>query len=146
MLRRDFLEKFIKTVFSGLVFVLFSSLAYLYPSRINKRVPRYIYLMDEFDLPRKGVRKVDMPPAPEGATRSAGRVYLAALEEGAVAFSPVCTHLGCLVSWNNNVKQFLCPCHGGKYDISGKVISGPPPRPLARLPLEIREGKVYVGI
>ena len=146
MLRRDFLRKFIKTVFSGLVLVIISSLAYLYPSRTKKRVPKYVYLMDEFDLPRKGVRKVDMQLAPEGTARTTGRIYLAALEHGVVAFSPVCTHLGCLVSWNNNVRQFLCPCHGGKYDISGNVISGPPPKPLTRLPLEMRAGKVYVGI
>lgn len=145
MQRRDFLGKFIKTVFSGLVVVLVAGLAYFYPSKIKKRTPQYVYLMDEYDLPRKGVRSVEIKRG-ESERPVVGRIYLAALESGPVAFSSVCTHLGCLVSWDNNKKQFLCPCHGGKYDIAGNVIAGPPPKPLTRLPLEIKEGKVYVGI
>ena len=44
--------------------------------------------------------------------------------------SATCTHLGCQVRWDAGSKKFLCPCHGGEYDASGRVIAGPPPRPL----------------
>ena len=47
------------------------------------------------------------------------------------AISSICTHLGCHVHWDPQNKLFQCPCHGGQYDITGKVIGGPPPRPLA---------------
>ncbi|RME66309.1 MAG: hypothetical protein D6778_04940 [Nitrospirae bacterium] len=62
------------------------------------------------------------------------------------ALSPVCTHLGCLVNWNYLKGEFQCPCHGGRYDIKGRVIGGPPPRPLTRLPLKIEGEKVLVGL
>jgi Rieske Fe-S protein len=46
------------------------------------------------------------------------------------AFSATCTHLGCQVHWDLDGRRFLCPCHGGAYDVDGRVIAGPPPRPL----------------
>jgi Rieske Fe-S protein len=47
------------------------------------------------------------------------------------ALSATCTHLGCQVHWDTQARHFRCPCHGGVYDATGKVVSGPPPRPLA---------------
>lgn len=46
------------------------------------------------------------------------------------ALSPVCTHAGCIVAWNNAEKSWDCPCHGGRYDIEGKVLTGPPRKGL----------------
>ena len=43
-----------------------------------------------------------------------------------------CTHLGCTVNWKDEAKAFLCPCHDAKFDATGKVLGGPPPRPLDR--------------
>src|SRR5512143_4226563 len=69
--------------------------------------------------------------------RAKQRVYVipdAASASGLSVLDTTCTHLGCGVSWNAERKAFLCPCHGGTYSVEGKVIGGPPPRPLARLP------------
>ncbi|WP_279164990.1 ubiquinol-cytochrome c reductase iron-sulfur subunit [Thermus scotoductus] len=63
--------------------------------------------------------------------------------EGIVAYSAVCTHLGCIVSqWVADKKAALCPCHGGIYDLArgARVIAGPPPRPVPQLPLKVEEG------
>lgn len=63
--------------------------------------------------------------------------------EGVVAYSAVCTHLGCIVSqWVADKKAALCPCHGGIYDLArgARVIAGPPPRPVPQLPLKVEEG------
>jgi glycine/D-amino acid oxidase-like deaminating enzyme/nitrite reductase/ring-hydroxylating ferredoxin subunit len=47
-------------------------------------------------------------------------------EQGTVhALSPVCTHTGCIVSWNNEEKSWDCPCHGARFDIDGQVLTGP---------------------
>ena len=43
-----------------------------------------------------------------------------------------CTHLGCTVNWKESDNAFLCPCHDAKFDATGKVLGGPPPRPLDR--------------
>jgi Rieske Fe-S protein len=53
-------------------------------------------------------------------------------ENGYVAISTRCAHLGCPVRFVQSAGNFLCPCHGGVYDFEGKVIGGPPVRPLDR--------------
>ena len=62
-----------------------------------------------------------------------------------IALSAVCTHLGCIVQWEKEKQDFLCPCHGGHYAADGTVVSGPPPRPLAKIPIAVAEGKITVG-
>lgn len=47
-----------------------------------------------------------------------------------IALSPLCTHAGCNVSYAPNSKRFICPCHGGSFDMNGKVLGGPPPSSL----------------
>jgi len=46
------------------------------------------------------------------------------------AVAQSCTHQGCSVAYNKSGNDFVCPCHGGTYDINGNVIAGPPPAPL----------------
>ena len=62
-----------------------------------------------------------------------------------LALSAVCTHLGCIVQWEKDQHNFLCPCHGGRFTPEGHVISGPPPQPLARLPVAVANGTITVG-
>ncbi len=60
-----------------------------------------------------------------------------------VVYDPHCTHLGCAYHWVEDVKQFQCPCHDGRFDVDGCVIGGPPPRPLNVYPHEVRDGVLY---
>ncbi len=62
-----------------------------------------------------------------------------------MAYDPRCTHLGCAYSWQEEKSRFFCPCHDGIYDIDGKVIGGPPPRPLDRYEIKVENGKLYIG-
>lgn len=78
-------------------------------------------------------------------TERAAALVVRTGEQQAVAFSPVCTHLGCAVSWSENEKHFLCPCHTSAFDTDGKVLTGPAPRPLDRFDVKIAEGKVLLG-
>ena len=67
-------------------------------------------------------------------------------EQPPVALSAVCTHTGCNVAWKGGEGQFVCPCHGGRYDREGNVVSGPPPRPLQRPPVKTQGGQWYIAI
>ena len=59
-------------------------------------------------------------------------------------FSRTCSHLGCLVRWDENKESFLCPCHGAIFDKTGAVIAGPPPEPLQKLDTKVEAGILYV--
>lgn len=66
-------------------------------------------------------------------------------EEEVIAISAGCTHLGCIVTWDEDAKIFKCPCHDGRYDEEGRVISGPPPAPLRRHKIKIEDGKIFLA-
>jgi len=61
-----------------------------------------------------------------------------------IAMSNICTHLGCRVRWITEQDQFFCPCHNGVFDISGDVVSGPPPRPLDRYDVKVENDQLYI--
>jgi len=63
-----------------------------------------------------------------------------------VVLSNICTHLGCGVRWDDGRRAFLCPCHNGVFDMEGKVVSGPPPKPLPRLRWKIAKGQILVRV
>ena len=54
------------------------------------------------------------------------------------AFNAVCTHLECTVQFKADTSQIWCACHNGLYDLAGNVVSGPPPRNLDRLAVNVR--------
>jgi cytochrome b6-f complex iron-sulfur subunit len=67
-------------------------------------------------------------------------------EEGELqAFNAVCTHLDCTVQYKADTSQIWCACHNGFYDLSGNVVSGPPPRPLERFVVNQRGEDVVVS-
>jgi len=58
--------------------------------------------------------------------------------------SAVCTHLGCIVPWKPELKQFVCPCHHAFYSADGAKLSGPQPRGLDSLPIKVENGTLFV--
>jgi len=54
------------------------------------------------------------------------------------AYSAVCTHLECTVQFKADTSQLWCACHNGIYDLSGNVVSGPPPRGLEKFIVNVR--------
>lgn len=66
-------------------------------------------------------------------------------QQGTVTvFSPVCTHLGCYFTWNDQSGHFECPCHASVFSRTGEVLGGPAPRPLDLLPNKIDNGRLSV--
>ena len=66
-------------------------------------------------------------------------------EDEVIAISATCSHLGCIVTWDDEQKIFKCPCHDGRYDAEGRVISGPPPKPLRRHNTKIEDGRILLA-
>jgi cytochrome b6-f complex iron-sulfur subunit len=144
--RRIFLRRAIKTfflVFSVLSAILFSLI--LFPGRVRKKKVSFIYTCSVDALPVKGVRQFYLTYSLNSNTVSM-KVFVVNTGTDLFALSPVCTHLGCLVNWNRNKARFLCPCHGGQYDMEGNVVAGPPPAPLRRLPMKTEKESVFVGL
>jgi Rieske Fe-S protein len=61
-----------------------------------------------------------------------------------VAYRQRCTHLSCPVNFNADAVRLDCPCHNGSFDAAtGRVLWGPPPRPLPKIALRVENGHVY---
>jgi cytochrome b6-f complex iron-sulfur subunit len=61
------------------------------------------------------------------------------------AFSAVCTHLNCTVQYQEARREIWCACHNGTYDLEGRVVSGPPPKPLEEMAVKIRGDEIVIS-
>ncbi len=61
------------------------------------------------------------------------------------AFTAICTHLGCIVQYGSEHSDIWCACHNGHYDLNGKNVSGPPPRPLAPYIVKVQGNEIVVS-
>lgn len=61
------------------------------------------------------------------------------------ALSGTCTHLGCTVQYRNDLREVWCACHNGIYDLNGRNVSGPPPRPLDVFDVHLRGDEIVVS-
>ena len=61
------------------------------------------------------------------------------------AFTAVCTHLGCTVQYRADLREIWCPCHNGMYNLQGRNISGPPPRPLTEYTVHVQGDQIIVA-
>ncbi|MFC1477585.1 ubiquinol-cytochrome c reductase iron-sulfur subunit [candidate division KSB1 bacterium] len=86
---------------------------------------------------------------PEGSRTSVmyggNKVEVIRTEKGVRALSMVCTHLGCIVIWEDSKGTYHCPCHDAYFDENGGVVSGPPTLPLEEIPVTISGNTVIIG-
>jgi len=61
------------------------------------------------------------------------------------AFSATCTHLDCTVQFRKDFGMIWCACHNGKYDLNGRNISGPPPRPLDEFRVMVQDDEIIIS-
>lgn len=74
------------------------------------------------------------------------RVWVKRDSLGVMALVATCTHLGCEVNYHPEKKEWLCPCHGSIYDVEGRPISGPAPKALPRVAVELKpDGSLMIN-
>jgi cytochrome b6-f complex iron-sulfur subunit len=88
----------------------------------------------------------DLPPG-KGAVVAVGSkpAIVVNTEQGVRAFSAICTHLGCIVTFDDLSSTIVCPCHDGRFSpATGAVVSGPPPTPLAPLEVSVEGEDIFI--
>jgi cytochrome b6-f complex iron-sulfur subunit len=97
---------------------------------------------------------VILPLKPQEVKPNSGQIFKFGSQAGIVlrtpqgdlrAFSAICTHLACIVQYRPDLQHIWCACHNGHYDLNGRNIAGPPPRPLAPYQVNVRGKQVVVS-
>lgn len=136
--KRDFLKYVLGAgVLAWLASVVYPVLAYLKPPKQGevevttvKVGPLSAIPKDSGEIVRFGTKPVILIRTAEGDVR---------------AFAATCTHLDCTVQFRKDLGVIWCACHNGKYDLSGRNIAGPPPRPLDPYRVVIQDGDVLLS-
>ncbi len=136
--RRDFLKYLLNLGVVGFAASIFYPLiAYLKPPKQNEVVVSSVsagklsaFEKDSGKIIRFGSKPVIVIRTASGDVR---------------AFSAICTHLGCTVQFRKDFGTIWCACHNGKYDLNGKNISGPPPRPLDAYKAIIKGDEIIIS-
>jgi menaquinol-cytochrome c reductase iron-sulfur subunit len=107
---------------------------------------RNVGALDQFEIGATvQVSFLDASPLPwAGVTAQTAAWLRRNSKEDFTAFAVNCTHLGCPVRWLSDAGLFMCPCHGGVYYLDGAVAAGPPPKPLPKYPVRVRDGQVEI--
>jgi Rieske Fe-S protein len=91
------------------------------------------------DLPVGGYKLFNYP------TEDHPCILVRLAETDFAAYSQSCTHLMCPVQYRHEKKELYCPCHEGFFSAEdGRVLAGPPPRPLPRYPVEVKDGEIWI--
>lgn len=136
MKRRKFLQSLITILgLTGLISFLYPLVRFLAPASGKAKVKQI--RVNKSDLPVGEAKDVALDSLPAIIINRPGK--------GMIAFSRICTHLGCLVDYDKGMGRIVCPCHGAIFDLEGNVLSGPPPKPLAKLPLRIEGDFILIG-
>ena len=123
MQRRGFLTwltRIAATTLGG--FILYPVARYLVPPRMPEAATRRALAAKKEELQPNSFKTFPFGDLPAILIRRADGSYR--------AFSAVCTHLGCTVQYKGDEHMIWCACHNGRYDLEGRNVSGPPPKPL----------------
>jgi cytochrome b6-f complex iron-sulfur subunit len=137
--RRHFIDWFLGTTGGALLVAIFYPIArYLVPPEVQEST----------------ADTVTLPVTPSQVKPNSGLVFRFGSQPGILirtpggdlrAFSAVCTHLGCTVQYRPDLTQIWCACHNGHYDLHGKNVAGPPPRPLPPYTVNVRGNQIVVS-
>ena len=72
-------------------------------------------------------------------------IVVRTLEGELRAYAGTCTHLACTVQYRADLQHIWCACHNGHYDLQGRNIAGPPPRPLESYDVNVKEDEIVIA-
>ncbi|MEI7906605.1 MAG: Rieske (2Fe-2S) protein [Bacteroidota bacterium] len=136
--KRDFLKfALFGGLFAWLAAVIFPVLSYLKPPKQAEVIVNSVkagkiadFANDSGSIIKFGNKPVILIRNPQGEFK---------------AFSAVCTHLECTVQYKKDLGMIWCACHNGKYDLNGRNVSGPPPRPLDEFRVTVQGEEVSIS-
>ncbi len=137
--RRNFLNWFLGTTAGAFVLsVLYPLSRYLTPPPIAEST----------------ARSVTLALKPKEVKANSGQIFRFGSQPGILvntpsgelkAFSAACTHLACIVQYRSDLSEIWCACHNGHFDLNGKNIAGPPPKPLEEYAVNVRGDQIVVS-
>jgi cytochrome b6-f complex iron-sulfur subunit len=137
--RRNFLNWFLGTTAGAFaISVLYPLSRYLIPPEVAESTARTVTLSvkpeelrpNSGQIVRFGSQPAILVKTPTGELK---------------AFSASCTHLACIVQYRSDINHIWCACHNGHFDLNGKNIEGPPPRPLEEYVVNVRADQIVVS-
>jgi len=135
--RRDFLDWLLGSWLVGVVgSVIYPVSRYLVPPEIPEAAPQSVVAGKAAEIPANTGKIVPFGTTPVIVLRTAGGELR--------AFSATCTHLSCTVQYRPDIERIWCACHNGHYDLSGRNVEGPPPRPLDRYDVVLKGDEVVI--
>jgi cytochrome b6-f complex iron-sulfur subunit len=136
--RRGFVNFLLGTSFGAMaVWMLYPVIRYLIPPASGE----------------PSVANVTVPWKPAEIKVNSGKIFRFGSQPGILvktpagelrAFTAVCTHLNCTVQYREEKQDIWCACHNGVYDLNGKNVSGPPPRPLEPFKVNVKGEQIVV--
>lgn len=129
----------------------------LLSSGIAATAASIIYPILRFIIPPEAAESAVMSVSagrPDDVPPNTGTIFKFGAEPGLLirttegelkAFSARCTHLNCTVQYDPAQKLIVCACHNGQFDLNGKNVAGPPPKPLPALNVNVRGDEVIVS-
>ena len=137
--RRRILNWFLTTSFGALLISIFYPVArYLIPPRAEE----------------SSARTVTLSVKPDDVKANSGMIFKFGSQPGILirtpdgdlrVFTAICTHLACIVQYRADLSHIWCACHNGHFDLNGKNIAGPPPRPLELYVVNVRGNQIVVS-
>jgi cytochrome b6-f complex iron-sulfur subunit len=135
--RRDFLNTILKGgFFAWLIAVVYPIYNFLEPPKAKESNVSQLTIGKIEDMAKNSGKIVKFGNKPVLVIRKPTGDY--------AAYNAVCTHLDCIVQYRQDYGQIYCACHNGRYDLNGKNISGPPPAPLDKYSVAIKNDDVII--
>jgi cytochrome b6-f complex iron-sulfur subunit len=117
-----------------------------------------LYPLSRYLIPPQGqessARTVTLSVKPQELKSNSGQIFRFGSQPAILidtasgelkAFSATCTHLGCIVQYRSDLSQIWCACHNGHFDLNGKNVEGPPPKPLEEYAVNVRGDQIIVS-
>jgi cytochrome b6-f complex iron-sulfur subunit len=137
--RRNFLNWFLGTTAGAFaVAILYPLSRYLIPPKVEESTAKTVTLsVKPADVKVNSGEIFRFGSQPAILVRTPGNELK--------AYSAVCTHLSCIVQYRSDVSHIWCACHNGHYDLNGKNILGPPPKPLEEYVVNVKGDQIVVS-